>query len=61
MSPRSLLDTLRLLRRAAAQIVPESSLAVKPTDRLVQGAALLCGTLLFVPFLIGYFVACNGR
>ncbi|WP_156954394.1 hypothetical protein [Paraburkholderia acidipaludis] len=51
MSPNLLLDTLLLRRRAA----------VRSNDRLVQAAALLCGTLLFLPFLIGYFVACNGQ
>jgi hypothetical protein len=77
MSPHSLLDTSRLLNRVAAQIAPDSSLAVEKSsageggaiariavrhaNRLVQAGALLCGTLLFLPFLIGYFVACSGQ
>jgi hypothetical protein len=77
MSPHSLLDTSRLLNRVATQIAPDSSLAaekfaaeeggvaariaVRHADRLVQAGAPLCGTLLFMPFLIGYFVACGGQ
>jgi hypothetical protein len=60
MSPFSQIDISRIVNRAAGQAaVTETS--VEAVERVTQFRALLTGTLLFLPFLAAYFLACGGR
>jgi hypothetical protein len=71
MSPLSLIDTSRLVAR---HIVPQSHAGApevskveraessKPQiERRTQIGALVTGTLLFLPFLAAYVIACASR
>jgi hypothetical protein len=57
MSPFSQIDISRMLNRVAGR----ASTTEASVERAVQLRALITGTLLFLPFLAVYFLACNGR
>jgi len=66
MSPFSQIDISRMLNRVAGQANADCASVMQPSverrdERQVQVRALVTGTLLFVPFLIGYFIACAAR
>jgi hypothetical protein len=57
MSPFSQIDISRMLNRVAGR----ASTPAASAESAVQFRALLTGTLLFLPFLAAYFLACHGR